>query len=41
MTGKPEKDRFPNEARLTLCAHRAGAQRPGYVSSNPWALVFL
>ena len=41
MTGKSEKDRFPNEVHLALCGHRAGGQRPGYVSSNPWALVFL
>lgn len=41
MTGKSEKDRFPNEVHLALCGHRAGGQRPGYASSNPWALVFL
>ena len=32
VTGKSEKDRFSSEVHLALCGHRAGGQRPGYVS---------
>lgn len=26
MTGKSEKERFPNEVHLALCGHRAGVR---------------